>query len=1357
MNRSRSAFGLLLLFIIFSLFLNQVRPAVGQTASPLGTTILIVDKRQADQFKKTGLLPVHQIDYGSYLWMEFSPSDSQQARNMGVTAQEIENPFLLTLGGQTFDPTESPNELQGNQLSQQRQGPDFHLIQMIGPTLDPWLETLQNNGLQIVQYIHPYTYVVWGETNVVQQMRKLEFVRWVGPFLPEYRLLPENNLLSGQTAEVQAVVYQGADRTAIENELRGLGRIKKKEKLDPTFEVVRMEISGKNLAAAAQIPGIYSIQPIRTDGGLRGEISNQVNAGNISINNLAYPGYQTWLNTLGLSGSGVTIANVDSGIDQNHPDLANRILPCSGTTCGNNASSSHGTHTAGIMAADGTSGVKDSSSFLRGQGVAPGASLIEQLYSPYYTYTNGMLLLMSESVRNGAVISGNSWGPSSTAKGYDNDTRQVDIGVRDADPEQPGNQPLMVVVSIMNGYGGVSTQGTPDEAKNAFTIGSTKLQPSSGAQYTDINNISSNSGHGPALDGRNIPHMVAPGCSIDSTSLSSSYEMKCGTSMASPQVSGASALFFEYYRKLFGLDPSPALVKAAFLAAAHDLAGNQDADGVTLGHPFDSKQGWGRLNLAGVLDPGAQTLYFDNPVVFDQSGEDWQRTFYPADSNQPVKLMLVWTDAPGHGLGGSTPAWNNNLDLIVTRAGQTYHGNAFGTSGWSTTDGTADPKNNTEGIFFNGGSADNFTVQVLGTNIASDGIPNQGDLTDQDFALVCSNCSEQPDFTLQIETPLDICAPNNGTTNISAGSIAGFSAPVELTVSTLPEGANGEFTPNPVNPPGSAQLTITGSGGLASGNYPLIVTGTSGGINHSTPFELGIFDQLPAIPLLSQPANLAAGQPVQPTLLWNASGQARSYTLQIALDASFSNLVIEKSNLTSTSYTLETALTTNTKYYWRVKANNVCGESSFSTTYQFSTLAAPGDCPVDTTPIILYEAGFENNTGGLSHSGTLDSWIRTDEFGYLSTYSFHADDPSAVSDQRLQSPPIRLPSNSLSPISLNFYQRHYFEGNTNYCFDGGLLQYSLDDGATWISFTNTDILENPYNGTVANGFSNPLSGLAAWCGDQDWRNTLIDLSSLAGHTVQFRFRFGSDGVAGDEGWSIDDVKVQACQAPSPAEITVTPPTDSQTGLPGSTITYTLQITNQSGAPDQFFISISGNQWESVLSDTSIAVGAGETQAVSVLVTIPNTASGQAVDSSVVTITSNNNPAISTAAALVTTGQIVQSYTLTSPLQNSAIYPGKIAIYALTVNNTGNIQETFHAKFFSSLGWTVTSLPDRFIVEPAQSKEIAVTVSAPYNSPENQIDTSTAQITLENGVNDFQSLQFLTTIKYYKLILFPVYR
>ena len=77
------------------------------------------------------------------------------------------------------------------------------------------------------------------------------------------------------------------------------------------------------------------------------------------------------------------------------------------------------------------------------------------------------------------------------------------------------------------------------------------------------------------------------------------------------------------------------------------------------------------MDLEAVVDPQVRVDYFDNPMIFDNTGQQWIQTFGPTDASKPVRIMLVWTDAPGHGLGGSTPAWNNDLDLLVEVGGST--------------------------------------------------------------------------------------------------------------------------------------------------------------------------------------------------------------------------------------------------------------------------------------------------------------------------------------------------------------------------------------------------------------------------------------------------------------------------------------------------------------------------------------------------------------------------------------------------------------------------------------------------------------------------------------------------------------
>ncbi len=695
---------------------------------------------------------VRALDYGSFVWLELQTANLTRLEAAGVPYQLYGSPYTLRLGGQSFDPLHDPVPLPAGWEAVPDEGPDLHLVQLAGPTRDEWLDRLQGDGLEIVQYIHPFTYVVWGATPDLRRAETAIFVRWTGPFAPGYRVLPRWRSLDDGPVQVDVLLYRGADTRAAIQQIEALGgQSHGRALLNGTFEVAGFRLAGSALQAAAQVPGVYSIQLEPDDGGLRGEMSSQVNADNVDGSNRTQPGYLSWLAKVRVDGSGVTIANVDAGIEDSHPDLTGRLVPCSGLSCGGSESSTHGTHTAGIMAADGSSGSADSQGFLRGLGMAPGASLVEQVYAPWYQDPGGMLSLMADSHANGASLSGNSWGPSNTAQGYDNDTMQVDIGVRDADPNAPGNQPLSYLLSFMNGYGGYQSQGSPDEAKNTFTVGSTRMQTAEGEQSLAIDDLSSNTAHGPALDGRTIPHLVAPGCYVDSTVPTDSYDLFCGTSMASPQVSGAVALFIEdYRRRTGGGDPSPALVKAAFLPVAHDLAGHADADGNPLGHPFDSKQGWGRLNAPAVLNPEPAVLSFDQPVVFDETGEEWVQALRVRDPGQAVRLMLVWTDAPGHGLGGDTPAWNNDLDLLVRAGEADYWGNDFGPDGWSQAGSEADPMNNTEGVFLRPGSAASVSVHVLASNISSDGVPNQGDLTDQDFALVCYNCMYPLDHALYL-------------------------------------------------------------------------------------------------------------------------------------------------------------------------------------------------------------------------------------------------------------------------------------------------------------------------------------------------------------------------------------------------------------------------------------------------------------------------------------------------------------------------------------------------------------------------------------------------------------------------------
>ncbi len=871
--------------------------------------------------------------------------------------------FELELGGMRFDPLVA---FPGSAHRATTEGPDLRLVQFSGPIRPEWLSRLADDGVRVMQYIHPYSYVVWADPASLGRSAARPEVRWSGDFIPEFRLTPEHRGLDRSVRPTMALVSRHADETALRASLQAAGaQLEFIAPVNRHFSVAQFTAPGNRYADIAAIRGVYAVQDIepRSEEEMyRGEMSNQsvVGAHGPAPGYTIVPGYEDWLAGTGYDGTGVIVSIVDGGVRLTHQDLVGQGLPCvsagdSPTSC-SALHSDHGTHVGAAVAGTGASGVL-LNGFLRGQGVAPGARLVSQRYGsflgsgPGAMIPNGMLTIFREAALSGAVLANNSWGPTGSPQGYDIPTQQIDIIARDALADVPGQQPVLPVWSIMNGHGdgggacAPASLGSPDEAKNLFAVGSTALQ-SGGTQLPGIFNISSNSAHGNACDGRRVPHIVAPGCSTDSASNASdsAYTLMCGTSMASPVVSGSVAVFIEKYRDMHGgATPSPALVKAAFTAAARDLAGFTNADGGVLGHRPDRFQGYGRLDLEAVANPPQAVFYFDQEHVFTASGQNWTWALMAADPAQPIRIMLAWTDAPGHGLGGTTPAWVNNLDLVVTTGTGTYLGNVVGGDGWSATGGSPDDRNNLEGVFLapsqHGGAV---TVTVQAANIAADALdPHDPGAPAQDFALVCYNCVAGDGFGLVV-TPAaaEICAPDDAHAGVDVFTSGAFSEPVALAATSLPGSATATFDPAIVDPaPGSSALTIGNTGTVAPGTYAIGIEGSHAGETRTAAFQLTVATTSPAAPALAEPADGSTAVASTPTFSWDPVPGATSYRLEVARDAAFAQLVIDET-VTGTTYTPDGVLDPDTTYHWRASAGNACGGSTPSPVFTFTTANA---------------------------------------------------------------------------------------------------------------------------------------------------------------------------------------------------------------------------------------------------------------------------------------------------------------------------------------------------------------------------------------------------------------------------------
>lgn len=105
----------------------------------------------------------------------------------------------------------------------------------------------------------------------------------------------------------------------------------------------------------------------------------------------------------------------------------------------------------------------------------------------------------------------------------------------------------------------------------------------------------------------------------------------------------------------------------------------------------------------------------------------------------------------------------------------------------------------------------------------------------------------------------------------------------------------------------------------------------------------------PEQPVLVSPENETTDIALSTTFTWESATGAETYTLQIAEDASFTNMVTEESGISNTEYDY-TLANYETTYYWRVKASNTSGDSDWSTVWNFTTLIAAPEQPVLLTP-----------------------------------------------------------------------------------------------------------------------------------------------------------------------------------------------------------------------------------------------------------------------------------------------------------------------------------------------------------------------------------------------------------------------
>lgn len=224
----------------------------------------------------------------------------------------------------------------------------------------------------------------------------------------------------------------------------------------------------------------------------------------------------------GITGKGVSVGHLDTGIDGDHPTLRGALKEFALFDDGGELDTfqaqafdtdEHGTHTAATIAGRPVSGVHI--------GVAPGANLVSGIVIEGGLTQVRIIAGMEWAIQKKVQVLNISLG----IRGFTEDFHLLTRRMRDL-----GILPVFAV-----GNEGINTSRAPGNYDEALSVGAAD-ENGAVPQFSSSEEIEA---------GRVVPDLVAPGTHVQSAMPGGGYLSMSGTSMATPHIAGLAALLLE--------------------------------------------------------------------------------------------------------------------------------------------------------------------------------------------------------------------------------------------------------------------------------------------------------------------------------------------------------------------------------------------------------------------------------------------------------------------------------------------------------------------------------------------------------------------------------------------------------------------------------------------------------------------------------------------------------------------------------------------------------------------------------------------------------------------------------------------
>jgi hypothetical protein len=758
MNLQRTTLGLTALVAIAPL-------AAAQTASSLEVRTTRAGSELALGSEAPFHVTAHAIRDARLIELEASPA-RVVTWNEEINEHQTEPWYAISLDGEgfqrvkstsytmklvhgDFEPLTNPPQFTDSVLPS---GGEVYLVQFVTQPLQAYRDALADLGAVTYNYMSRHAYIVRMSPSVRDAVNALEFVRWVGPYHAEYRVEPyirvglETGTLEAQQRYVIQVFEDGLhQKQAVAARIEAMGGTI--DALYPEFKLFQATMTPEQVTAVAAFDEV-----VWMDRWSAPEPDLNV------VRNMSGANYLEGV--AGFTGSGVRGEAFDSGVDTAHPDFQhnNGVLLHGGSSVG-----SHGTQVTGVVFGDGTGNAN-------WRGLLPDAKIVSASYNFVGNRYNHTAELVDPGKAYKCVFQTNSWG-SSTTTAYNSSSTEMDRLIFDHD--------ILVFQSQSNT--GNQTSRPQAWAKNVMSIGGINH----GNTANKNNDFWGGASVGPAADGRIKPDLAHFYDSVTTPAVGGGYAGFGGTSCATPITAGYSGLFFEMWHNnvwnngatganVFWSRPHFSLAKAAMINTADQwtFAGA----GANL-HRY--RQGWGSVDVAYMYDMRNKTFWVDQTDPLGNL-ESISYTVDVEPGEAQLRVTMVYPDPEGTS-SSSLHRYNDlNLKVIPPTGPDIFWGNrGLKNNMQSVANGAANDVDTVENVFIASPAAGQWTVEVIGEDINTDGAPNVPG-TNAVFSLWVSggtsDCSSAPINYCTAGTSNAGCqATLSASGTASASATSGFS------------------------------------------------------------------------------------------------------------------------------------------------------------------------------------------------------------------------------------------------------------------------------------------------------------------------------------------------------------------------------------------------------------------------------------------------------------------------------------------------------------------------------------------------------------------------------------------------------